>query len=407
MSAFALHPVDVLVVGLGPAGGAAAAAAARAGATVLAVDRRSRAGTPVQCAELIPLPLASHATGDGIVVQRVRDMRTALPSGACESTAMPGLMIDRAAFDASLVRIAQHVGAVVALATSLRSVDPAARCATVLADGVLTRIRYRVLIAADGPGSRVAAALGLPRLPVVQTRQYTVPLVRPFDTTDVWLGPACTGGYAWLFPKGDVANLGVGLDPSLGGNLKASLDGLHDALVAAGRVGRAVLCRTGGAIPVGGLREHLVAGAVAFAGDAGGFTHPVSGAGIASAVRSGEAAGLAAAREAAGDASALDDYADEMRDEFDAALGRAVARRAALRGAWGRPAAGHDATHRRGWIAFPEYWRIKADQPDRDRRTSDQPDRDRRTSDQSDRDRRRAACRPALLPPDQPDRVLT
>jgi geranylgeranyl reductase family protein len=397
VSAFAPHPVDVLVVGLGPAGGAAAAAAARAGATVLAVDRRSRAGMPVQCAELIPLPLASRTAGDGIVVQRVGDMRTQLPSGAWESTAMPGLMIDRAAFDASLVRAALGAGSAVAFATSLRSVDAAERCATFLAEGVLTRVRYRVLVAADGPGSRVAAALGLPRLPVVQTRQYTVPLVRPFNTTDIWLGPAYPGGYAWLFPKGDVANLGVGLDPSLDRNLKASLDRLHGSLVAARRVGPAVLGRTGGAIPVGGLRERLVAGAVAFAGDAGGFTHPVSGAGIASAVRSGEAAGLAAARAAAGDVSALDDYGDEMHDEFDAALGRAVARRAALRCAWGRQAAGQDATHRRGWIAFPEYWQGQADQPDRDRRTSDQPDRDRRTSDQPDRDRRTS---------DQPDRVL-
>ena len=57
--------VDVLVIGLGPAGGAAATAAARAGLSVLAVDRRKEVGVPVQCAEFIPLPMGRYAQADG------------------------------------------------------------------------------------------------------------------------------------------------------------------------------------------------------------------------------------------------------------------------------------------------------------------------------------------------------
>ena len=52
---------DVLVVGLGPAGGAAAAAAAKLGLRVVGVEKKRVVGVPVQCAEFIPLPLGRHA----------------------------------------------------------------------------------------------------------------------------------------------------------------------------------------------------------------------------------------------------------------------------------------------------------------------------------------------------------
>ena len=45
-----LLQTEVLVVGLGPAGASAAEAAARAGARVIGLDRKERAGVPVQCA---------------------------------------------------------------------------------------------------------------------------------------------------------------------------------------------------------------------------------------------------------------------------------------------------------------------------------------------------------------------
>jgi len=48
---------DVLIAGLGPAGGAAALAAAQGGLSVAVVERRQEIGIPVQCAEWIPLQL--------------------------------------------------------------------------------------------------------------------------------------------------------------------------------------------------------------------------------------------------------------------------------------------------------------------------------------------------------------
>ena len=91
---------DVLVVGLGPGGGAAAWAAASAGLRVLAVDRKRVIGQPVQCAEFIPLPMSRYAPAEPVRVQSISGMKSYLPSGEVETTAFPGLMIDRAGFDA-------------------------------------------------------------------------------------------------------------------------------------------------------------------------------------------------------------------------------------------------------------------------------------------------------------------
>ncbi|MBU2718844.1 geranylgeranyl reductase, partial [Acidithiobacillus ferridurans] len=131
-------------------------------------------------------------------------------------------------------------------------------------------VRPRLLIGADGPHSLVAEAVGLPHQEVVYTRQYTVPLLRPYADTDIFLSDTFPGGYGWLFPRGPVANLGLGADRRFEDNLKLPLEQLHRQMVARGIIGEAVLGRTGGAIPVGGIRR-MVHGNVVLAGDAAGL----------------------------------------------------------------------------------------------------------------------------------------
>lgn len=343
--------VDVLVIGLGPAGGAAALAAANGGAAVLAIERRKEIGLPVQCAEWVPLALGRHARAPGVLVQAISGMESVLPSGAVVKTRTPGLMINRAAFDQALARAAAGAGAQLRLNCSLRQLDIAQRRAWVDTPQGHLECLYKMLIAADGPYSSVASQLGLPRLPVVHARQYTVPLLQLNNETRVWLSGQYPGGYAWLFPKGEVANLGVGLDKSLAPDMKTPLDLLHQRLAAEGVVGEEILGRTGGAIPVGGLRPRLVIDHVMLVGDAGGFTHPITGAGIDAAVISGERAGQAAAEWLKGRQNALRDFEDDMRDRFEESLQRAVERRS-MHGS----AVSDDAALRKGWVAFPEYF---------------------------------------------------
>lgn len=349
--------VDVLVVGLGPAGASAAAMVARAGLNVLCVERKQRAGVPVQCAEFIPLPLGKYAQSARVRRQRIAGMHTSLPSGSREHSNLPGLMVDRAAFDQALADEAARCGAEVLFATALMGLDVERGVARLRTEQREFEVAYRALVAADGPHSTVAKALALRPLEIVHTRQYTVPLLQPRVDTDIWLSDSYPGGYAWLFPKGNVANLGLGVGHDRMRDMKRLLDALHRQLVEQGRVGGEIVYRTGGAIPVGGMRECLVAGNVLFVGDAAGLTHPVTGAGIAAAVVSGERAGEAAAAWLqGGKPHALAEFDEDMRDQFERVLRRAVERRRWLMTQWRPGVESSDEMHRSSWIAFPEYF---------------------------------------------------
>jgi geranylgeranyl reductase family protein len=349
--------VDVLCVGLGPAGAPAAAAAARAGLAVVAVDRRRRPGLPVQCAEFVPALIGSNvrALGDS-VRQSIRAMETRIEAGAPDLTdPFPGQMLDRAAFDAALVADAIATGADCRFGATARAIAPDGT--VTLSDA--TAVRAKVLIGADGPHSAVGRAIGSVNRHLVETRQISVRLLTPHDATDIFLSRDIPGGYGWLFPKRDVANLGAGVDPGHRGRLKEIVDGLHMKLAGAGRVGREVLALTGGAIPVGGMLKPtatLGATRVLLAGDAAGLANPVTGAGIAAAVHSGTLAGEFAVEALRGNAQALADYEDELEALFGAALARAVRRRGELASALRDAAATGTAALRRGWVAYPEYW---------------------------------------------------
>lgn len=347
-----IETIDVLCVGLGPAGARAAAAAAALGCSVLAVDRKREAGLPVQCAELVPTMLGVEVEAlPGCVRQRIEAMDTFVEDATPERTApFPGHMIDRAAFDARLVDEAVRAGADCRFGTSVRDIRPGAVVA--LSDGRC--IRARVLVGADGPRSVVGRAIGQVNTALVETRQVTVALLHPHAATDIFLSAAIRGGYGWLFPKGAVAHVGAGTQPDHASALKSIVASLHRRLADEGRVGREVHSTTGGAIPVGGPlvpRGRLGSAAVLLAGDAAGLSNPVTGAGIAAAVHSGTLAGEAAVHFLAGRESALDDYQEELDALFGPALLRALDRREELLRAAPSPGA-----LRRAWIAYPEYW---------------------------------------------------
>jgi len=350
-----LECIDVLVVGLGPAGSCAAAAAVRGGLRVLAVDRRHLPGVPVQCAEFVPAMIGVEVGELACSIrQPIASMITFVEGDPPDQVSpFPGQMLERAAFDAALARDAMEAGARCRFSTNVRAI--AADGCLALSDG--TAIRPAVIVGADGPRSLVGRAIDRVNSALVETRQITVPLVRPHDATDIFLSASIPGGYGWLFPKGPVANLGAGVEPAHQRRLKAIVAELHAKLVGQGRVGPDVLDMTGGAIPVGGMLEPrgmLGSTHVLLAGDAAGLANPVTGAGIAAAVYSGRLAGEAACALVAGDRGAAHGYEDELRSVFIRPFERALQRRHELAAATAR-GAGKDAL-RRGWIGYPEYW---------------------------------------------------
>lgn len=348
---------DILVVGLGPAGAAAAAAAAAAGYRVLAIERKQRIGEPVQCAEFIPLPISRYAQRAGVTCQAIEGMHSVLPSGFIQETRLSGLMVDRARFDRALADQARDAGAQLQTATRLKTLDIDRSAAIIESTAGVSVVNFRAVVAADGPRSTVAQAIGMAAFAEVVTRQYTVPLCAPYGYTDIWLSDEYPGGYAWLFPKGRVANIGLGVERRHVRELKPRLDEFHARLRQDGLVADTVLARTGGPIPVGGLRERLVVGNVVFVGDAAGLTHPITGGGIAAAVTSGEQAGEAVASFLqTGDIGALSHYEYDIRECYGPSQRRGTQRRHDLAVSMAEPVLDRDSVQRRGWIAFPEYY---------------------------------------------------
>lgn len=347
---------DVLIVGLGPAGACAAAEVAKAGLSVLAVERKVSAGKPVQCAEFIPSPVGMEVNNIATnSLQPITSMVTFVEEAPGETVEQfPGLMIDREKFDAQLAAAAAEAGAECRFGLNVQAINLDGSAG--LSDDQL--IRPKLIIGADGPRSQVGAAIGEVNTEIAETRQITVPLHEPLASTDIFLSAAFPGGYGWLFPKGDRANLGMGLKPELKHQLKPLLAELHQTLVDAGRVGETISAHTGGAIPVGGMLKpygQLGDVDVLLAGDAAGLTNPVTGAGINAAVLSGRRAGQCATAVLAGDGHAQEDYAEELEDLLKPSLDRALARRRALLEHYinGGPSA---RDLRAGWIAYPEYW---------------------------------------------------
>lgn len=352
--------VDLLVVGAGPAGCAAARAAAERGLRVLVVERRPTVGLPVQCAEYVPAQIVAHVPlPEECIAQRIRALRTYLPTGEVVETPAPGFVLHRALFDKALAVAARRAGA--EIWTSARAVGRTPEGVQVRRGAGLEEIVPRVLIGADGPFSTVGRWIGQVNAELIDALQVEVVLPSSVaedgghECTHVYFDPLYRGGYGWLFPKGDTANVGVGVNRRMGGDPSRALAHLLDRLRI--RPGD-ILGHTGGPVPSGGPVACMRVGEVLLVGDAAGHTHPVTGAGIFAAIVGGTLAGQAAARAVqTGDMGALEEYEREWEAYMGGPLRHALKKRRYLDAHWSDDPVALSTAIRRTWIAFREYSR--------------------------------------------------
>ncbi len=341
---------DVVMVGAGPAGSMAALAAAGTGAEVILLDQRREVGLPVRCAEYVPWQLAAHVPwSSDCVAQRVSFMRTHLPDGQVVESPFRGYVIHRQLFDQNLASVAQRAGARLLLRT--KALQPTSTGLLARQDGREVHIEAKVIVGADGARSTVGGWIGQINEELIVAAQCTVILDRWTETTEVYFDPDYVGGYGWLFPKADVANVGVGLDH--GHRPKEALELLLSRL---SMEGRAIIGYTGGLIPSGGPLERTWQSNIVLVGDAAGQTHPITGAGVANACLCGHMAGQAAARAALeGDLTLLEGYEQEWRDFLGAVLAHAAAKRHSLNECWSDDPRSLSEALRQSWVAFPAY----------------------------------------------------
>jgi len=344
---------DVLIVGAGPAGSSAAKAAASSGASVVMIDKRSEIGRPVQCAEHIPRALAMEVPfSREAIAQEVLGTETYIEWEKKVVTDAPGWILNREVFDRELAGAAVESGAKFFPLT--RAVDRTTHGVRVSHEGEKKEIACKVIVGADGPASTVGEWAGQRNEQFINAIQTTFPLAEPLQYCQVHFTREFEGGYGWVFPRGECANVGIGVVQGRS-NLKELLDGflgrLRDDRVVCGEEIRS----TAGLIPVGGPLE-TVAGDTLLVGDAAGHTHPVSGAGIPQAVVCGKMAGRAAARAAlADDLTVLPGYKEEWTSLYGSALQMARKRREEMERYW--KARDFTALIKRSWIAYKDYYR--------------------------------------------------
>lgn len=344
--------VDVLIVGGGPAGSSAARAAADAGASVLVIEKRARIGEPVRCAEYIPRLLTQTVKiPPEDIAQEIEGMVTFMPDGEVIRKGAPGFILNRARFDQTLAAEAEMAGA--KFLTTTRAVSRVDSRVIIVGPSGKGEIRAKVVIGADGPDSTVGSWIGQRNRNLMWAVQQTVELKQPAHDTEVYFGREYPGGYAWLFPKGDMANVGVGVKRELGGIPKVAFKGFKERIKD--RIGK-LLSVTAGLIPAGGPLPSVDERAgIILVGDAAGHTHAITGGGIPQAVLCGTLAGAAAADSAKGNKKALQDYAHQWRKAFGTTMDKAAQKRQALETGWNRE--NLDDLVRRCWIACEAYYR--------------------------------------------------
>jgi geranylgeranyl reductase family protein len=346
---------DILVVGAGPAGSSAALEASKAGARVLIVDRKRTIGQPVQCGEMIPNNLLGNTEiVPGSIIQEIKTARTFLPNGEWAEHASNTYMMDRAVFDKGLALLAVKEGARLLIRTQCISKEGEK---VILKRGVEEiEVAPKVIIGADGPKSTVGSWIGSVNKEFYTTLQYEVPLITPSECSEFYFDDDFFGGYAWLFPKGKTANVGLAVkygQKTHSKNLHELLKKVVEQLCSDNKIEDNPVSVTGGLIPVGGpvntRKDNIL-----LAGDAAGQTHPISGGGIGQAFACGKFAGDAAARAIReDDLRILDTYELKWQYVLLKELKRACAKRQILESRWDEL----DSIVKRCWIMFDEYYK--------------------------------------------------
>ena len=347
---------DIVVIGAGPAGSSAAKAAAEGGAEVLMIDRRQRVGVPVHCAEFVPQWIFRHAHfSPACILQRIDSMVTHLSDGTFYEMKSPGYMLDRSLFDKDLVAAAVLAGAKISIET--RAVGLSAEGLAVERGSVKERIGSKIFIGADGVHSAIARFVGQPPLKTIVALQYEIVIPKPQNHVEVFFHKDYEGGYAWFFPKGRTANVGMGVVPQKTTLLLNLMDHFLDHLVDSKKLLDVdIVSKTGGSIPCEPYRKTSFDN-ILLLGDAAGHAHPITGAGILTAAMAGEIAGrIAAEAVAKADLNYLQQYETEWKEMFGKTLLYGALKRKFLEESWNQPGVDFDGLIRKTWVGFKEYY---------------------------------------------------
>jgi geranylgeranyl reductase family protein len=320
---------DAIVVGAGPAGSTAAFRLARAGARVLLLDRERfprdkpcGGGLTYRAVRQLPVSV------DPVVEDVVDRFELGFRYGSRFERRSDGpliLMTQRRRLDAHLAEQAATAGADFRDGVRATALELGDDGGTVRFDG--DGATAPVVLGADGVNGLCARALGL-----AATRRHGVALegnvlnnvlnvharAREHQGKAVVELGTVPGGYAWVFPKGDHVNVGVGGWESEGPRLREHLE---RACTAYELPSEHLQALRGFRLPMRRPADRVVHGRALVLGDAAGLVDPLSGDGIYEALVSSRLAAEAALDLLEGRADTLEPF----QSALDGALGRTLA----------------------------------------------------------------------------------
>lgn len=285
---------DVVVVGGGPAGATAANDLASKGVNVLLLDK---AGRIKPCGGAIPPRLIEDFDiPDELLCAKIRSARMVSPKN--KKVDMPienGFvgMVNRETFDEWLRKRAAKSGANRLDAEFVQLQDQGDRLKVEFIEkssGFLHSVTTRLIIGADGAKSKVLKQ-GLPRVkpaPYVFAYHEIIKANRLSDNTspkthynptrcDVYYqGRLSPDFYAWVFPHGETASVGVG-SAKKGFSLR---NAVADLRKDAGMCDADLIRHEGAPIPMKPIKRWDNGKNVIVTGDAAGVVAPASGEGI-------------------------------------------------------------------------------------------------------------------------------
>lgn len=318
----------IIVVGAGPAGSTAARRLAQHGMRVtllearrLPRDKTCAGGVTPKARQWVPQGVLDEA---GYTVHSFEFRGGRLPPFRLDAPAAEISMVERSSFDHALAEAAASAGCDVLDGEPAQSV-------TEHEDRIEVRTRRKVLVAdyvigADGYPSRVGRGLGLGGNPSRRSLAISgrVPLSTTLPPGLAVISFSVPRGYAWYFPKGDHASVGVGSGLGADAN-RRSVAALRDSLRAfadGAGFGLEHTRLTGHWVPHGICPGPIVSRRAMLVGDAAGMTDPLLGEGIAYAIGSGRLAAQALEDAICGRARDLVPYERRLHSTYGQAMSR-------------------------------------------------------------------------------------
>ena len=285
---------EVIVIGGGPAGSTVARYVAEGGCEVLVIDGRDPIGTPLQCGELVPtneemtrlcpdVPDIDDLlqTPPSAISRETSEMFLVPPSGKPLRYPFEGFMLNRVVHDEALVELAKSKGAEYLVNSRVDSID---ENSVKLRDGRV--FNAKVIVGAGGHNDPLRksfwneSGLKIPVKFVLMDGDFG-------DAVELHFGSMAPGGYAWMFPKKEGANIGVGIQNKF--SKGQNLNDLTDNFV--NRYNGEISFTGAGSLPMSGTIKTFVKGNYVLVGDSAGMVLPSNGAGITIAMIGGRIAG--------------------------------------------------------------------------------------------------------------------